>query len=191
MRVILDNISFRDCWLLSIICGSGRSEQRKILTSVLDNIRIVEQGRVACSMKDRSNKGVGEGDNDRLEDSEPLSSARHPGGALARKTTLNGRGFGSSVDFTGPAVDWTEFQQAGNGVLLVTKPRVVTNANVPVRKIPNSDESLPRLPSYELPPTNALIHELVGVKLLPASAEFSLPRSLSEGMSHQLDGHGC
>ena len=56
-------------------------------------------------MKDQSNKGVREGDNDRPEDPEPLSSASHPSEALARKTTLDGRGFESNVDFTSPAVD--------------------------------------------------------------------------------------
>jgi len=99
VKIILDNISFRDCWLLNIICGNEKSEQCRIPTRALDNIRIVERGRVARSMKDRSNKCVGEGDNDRPEDSEPLSSASHSGKALARKTTLDGRGSGPNVDF--------------------------------------------------------------------------------------------
>ena len=58
MRIILDNISFRDCWLLYIICGKERSGQLGRSARALDDLRIVQQGKVACGMKDRS-KGVG------------------------------------------------------------------------------------------------------------------------------------
>ena len=71
MRIILDNISFRDCWLLYIACGNERSGQLGSSVRVLDDLRIVQQGRVARSMKDQSSRGVGGGDNDRPEDSEP------------------------------------------------------------------------------------------------------------------------
>ena len=71
MRTILNNISFRDCWLWYIICGGEGSGQPRGPMRALDGLQMVQQGRMTRDMKDRSKKGVGEGDNDRPEDSEP------------------------------------------------------------------------------------------------------------------------
>ena len=78
-----------------MICSNEVLEHR-IATRMSDDVRIVQQRRVAHSMKDRFKKGVGpgEGDRDRPEDSEPpsddLPSAKRSGEALARETTQNG-----------------------------------------------------------------------------------------------------
>jgi len=58
VRIILDNTSFRDCWVLYIICDNERSGQLGGSARALDDLRMVRQGEVACGMKDRS-KGVG------------------------------------------------------------------------------------------------------------------------------------
>lgn len=49
-------------------------------------------------------------------------------------------------------------------------------------KVPNSDGSLPCIPSHGLSPNYALIRELFGIWLLPTSVGLSLPRSLSARM---------
>lgn len=98
MRIILDNTSFRDCWLLYIICGNERSGQLGRLAKELGDLRIVQQGEVACGMKDRSKGGGGKEMMivRKIPNSDDLVPPGTMAGKLARETTPNGRAHESS-----------------------------------------------------------------------------------------------